>query len=637
MTREELIEKVKLLPYSPGVYMMKDEKENILYVGKSKSLRNRVGSYFQDPERLNIKTQKLVSHIRDFTCVYTDTETEALILENELIKRHKPKYNILLKDSKSYPYVKITNARFPNIVLSRTRKDDKCRYFGPYTSAKAVKDVIETVHRTFKTASCGKKFEEGKSVCRPCLNYHIGKCVAPCTGKITAEEYAATFSEIGDFLKGDYRKVTEQLKTRMEEASENLMFEAAAQYRDRLTALKRLEENQKILSDMHTDRDVFGLYESETLCVIAVLFIRTGRLIDKELIFFSPDELTDEGALSDLVLRYYSAREYIPKSVLLAFPVEERSEEDISEFLSDKAGHKVEVRTPRKGMAKDIAALACENARQAAVQYDRDVNRSMKVLTHLYQVLSLDCIPMRIEAYDISNHGTESMYAGMIVLENGNFKKSDYRCFSIKTVDGQDDYGAMREALTRRMEKLREYRESGENSEESFAKMPDLILLDGGKGHMSAVKPIIDGYGYPIATFGMIKDSFHKTRTLTDGENEIGIAHLQDIFTFIYKIQEEVHRYTFSRMDASRREKVKHSSLEDIEGIGKAKAALILKHFKTLAAVKRATTEELMQVKGVSRAVAENIVSHYAQDARSANKEKNAGNPNERTDEKPMK
>ena len=617
MTREEIIEKIKLLPYSPGVYMMKDENENILYVGKSKSLRNRVGSYFQDPDRLNIKTQKLVSHIRDFTCVYTDTETEALILENELIKRHKPKYNILLKDSKSYPYVKITASRFPNIVLSRTRKDDKGRYFGPYTSSKAVKDIIETVHRTFKTASCGKKFEEGKSVCRPCLNYHIGKCIAPCTGKISAKEYAAVFSEIEDFLKGDYKRIIDQLQNRMQAASDNLMFEAAAQYRDRLTALKRLEENQKILSDLHTDRDVFGLYESETLCVIAVLFIRAGRLIDKELIYFSPDELTDEGALGDLVLRYYSAREYIPRSVLLAFAIGENGEKDVAAFLSDKSGHKVEVRTPQKGAAKELVTLACENARQTVVQYAQDVNRSMKVLTHLYRVLALDCIPMRIEAYDISNHGTESMYCGMIVLENGNFKKSDYRCFSIKTVNGQDDYAAMREAISRRMEKLREYRLSGDNPEESFAKMPDLILLDGGKGHMSAVKPIVDEYGYPISMFGMVKDSFHKTRTLTDGEGEIDIAHLRDIFTFIYKIQEEVHRYTFARMDASRREKVKHSSLEDIDGIGKAKAARIMKHFKTLSAVKKATADELAAVSGISRPIAEKIVSHFENAAKS--------------------
>lgn len=622
MTRDELIEKVKLLPYSPGVYMMKDDKGGILYVGKSKSLRNRVGSYFQDPERLNIKTQKLVSHIRDFTCVYTDTETEALILENELIKRHKPKYNILLKDSKSYPYVKITASRFPNIVLSRVRKDDKGRYFGPYTSSKAVKDIIETVRRTFKIASCGKKFEEGKSVCRPCLNYHIGKCIAPCTGKITAEEYGAIFSEIEYFLKGDYKKIIEKLQDSMVRASDNLMFEAAAQYRDRLAALKRLEENQKILSDLHTDRDVFGLYESETLCVIAVLFIRAGRLIDKELIYFSPDELTDEGALSDLVLRYYSAREYIPRSVLLAFAAGEHGENDIASFLSEKSGHKVEVRTPQKGAAKELTALACENARQTVVQYARDVNRSMKVLTHLYRVLALDCIPMRIEAYDISNHGTESMYCGMIVLENGNFKKSDYRCFSIKTVKGQDDYAAMREAVSRRMEKLREYRESGDNPTESFAHMPDLILLDGGKGHMSAVKPIVDEYGYPVSVFGMVKDSFHKTRTLTDGENEIDIARLQDIFTFIYKIQEEVHRYTFARMDASRREKVKHSSLESIDGIGKAKAARIMKHFKTVSAVKKATAEELMTVSGISRSIAEKIVARYADYAEKSETEK---------------
>lgn len=621
MTRSELIEKVKLLPYSPGVYMMKDKNGTIIYVGKSKSLRNRVGSYFQDFDKLNVKTAKLSENICDFSCVYTDTETEALILENELIKRHKPKYNILLKDSKSYPYVKITASLYPNIVLSRTRKDDKCRYFGPYTSSKAVKDIIETVHRTFRTASCGKRFEYGKRVCRPCLNYHIGKCVAPCTGNIAPEEYANLYEEIEDFLRGDYVKVSEKLESEMLRASENLQFEAAAQYRDRIAALKRLDENQKILSDPHADRDVFGICESETLCVIAVLFIRMGRLIDKELIFFSPDELTDENALADLVMRYYSAREAIPKGVLLSFDIDEQSEADLAEFLFRKAGRKVELRTPRKGRSRELSLLACENAKQAVVQYSQEVNRNMRVLTHLYELLALDCIPMRIEAYDISNHGTGSMYAGMIVLENGSFKKSDYRTFSIKTVDGQDDYAAMREALSRRMEKLKELRESGEKPDESFAKMPDLILLDGGKGHMSAVKPIIDSYGYPISVFGMVKDSFHKTRTLTDGEDEIGIARLQDIFTFIYKIQEEVHRYTFSRMDNSRRKTVKHSSLEEIEGIGSAKAALLLKHFKTLSGVKSASVDTLCEVSGISRPIAERIYEKYHSDP-NAKKEK---------------
>lgn len=615
MTHSELIEKVRLLPYTPGVYMMKDKTGKIIYVGKSKSLRNRVGSYFQDPSRLNAKTAKLASFIDDFTCVYTDSETEALILENELIKRHTPKYNIKLKDSKNYPYLKISNAPYPSVSLARVRKNDKCKYFGPYTSSHAVRDIIETVNRTFKTASCGRKFEYGKAVSRPCLNYHIGKCIAPCTGKISPEEYGQIFSEIYDFLNGDYLKVKAGLENKMLLASDEMRFEAAAQYRDRLAALERLGENQKILTDLNADRDVFGIYEGDTLCVIAVLFIRSGRLIDKEQIFFSADELTDSIALADLVMRYYSSHEYVPKSVLLAFQLEENEIAGIIDFLSKKAERKVEVRTPQKGMGRELAELACENAQQAVEQYSKEQGRSIKVLTHIYEHLSLDSIPARIEAYDISNNGKDSMYAGMIVIENGIFKKSDYRSFSIKTVDGTDDYAAMREALSRRLQRLRNSLDhkngKSEKDDSSFSAIPDLILLDGGAGHVSAVKPLLEEYKLPINLFGMIKDSFHKTRTLTDGNNEISIANEQDIFTFVYKIQEEVHRYTFSKMDSSRRKTVKKYSLENIKGIGASKAKLLMKHFKTISAIKNADISMLAAVDGISQKNAENIYGYF--------------------------
>lgn len=612
MTKQELIEKVKLLPYSPGVYMMKDQNGKIIYVGKSKSLRNRVASYFQDPSKLNIKTARLSENIKDFSCVYTDTETEALILENELIKRHSPKYNIKLKDAKSYPYVKISSGDYPKILLARNRKNDKASYFGPYTSSKAVNDIIETVNRTFKTASCGKKFEYGKSVCRPCINYHIGKCIAPCSGKISPQEYSAVISEVSSFLKGDYISVMDNLKKAMLQASEELKFEVAAQYRDRITALEKLNENQKILSDPNADRDVFGMYEGDTLCVIAILFIRAGKMIDRELIFFSADELTDENALTDLIMRYYSSHEYIPRSVLLSFDISNDNVDMINKYLSDKTTHAVEIKIPKRSIGKELCVLACENAKQAVEQYSKEQGRSAKILTRMYSFLSLDSIPERIEAYDISNHGKDSMYAGMIVIENGTFKKSDYRSFSIKTVDGIDDYGAMKEALKRRLTRLREHLDgTRENNDTSFSSLPDLILLDGGKGHVDAVKPIVEELGLPINVLGMVKDSFHKTKVLTDGENEISIAAQQDIFTFIYKIQEEVHRFTFSKMDSSRRKTVKRSVLENINGIGPSKAKLILKNFKTLSAVKNADISELLNVKGISKTQAMNIYDYF--------------------------
>ena len=611
MTTQELVEKVKLLPYSPGVYMMQDKNGKIIYVGKSKSLRNRVSSYFQDPSKLTPKTARLSQNICDFSCIYTDTETEALILENELIKRHSPKYNIKLKDSKNYPYIKITSDDFPKITLSRTRNADKSKYFGPYISSKSVWDIIDTVNRIFKTASCGKKFEYGKSVSRPCINYHMGKCVAPCTGKVSPTEYNQLFTDVSSFLKGDYIGVMDNFKAKMLKASDELKFEVAAQYRDRITALEKLEENQKILSDPNSDRDIFGIYEGETISVISILFVRAGKLIDKELVYVSESELTDSASLCDFVMRYYSSREYVPKSVYVSFSLEQNEYDSLSAFLSEKSSRSVEVKTPKKSMGKKLTDLACENAEQAVTQYFANKDKNSKILERLARHLALDSFPERIEAYDISNHGSQSMYAGMIVIENGSFKKSDYRSFSIKTVSGTDDYAAMYEALDRRLSKIRAHLDGATDVNDSFSAMPDLILLDGGKGHVDAVKPLLDKYNLPIGLFGMVKDSFHKTRTLTDGENEISISNVQDIFTFIYKIQEEVHRFTFSKMDSSRRKNVKKSVLESVDGVGPAKAKAILKHFKTIKSVIEASAKQLTEVSGISEQVAENIYNYF--------------------------
>lgn len=611
MTLHELREKVKLLPYSPGVYMMQDKNGKIIYVGKSKSLRNRVASYFQDPSKLNIKTAQLSQNIYDFTCIYTDTETEALILENELIKRHTPKYNIKLKDSKNYPFIKITSEDYPKLTLARTRNNDKSKYFGPYTSSKSVWDIIDTVNKIFKTASCNKKFSYGKSVSRPCINYHMGKCIAPCTGKISPEEYGQLFADISNFLKGNYIDVLDNFKSKMYDASEQLKFEAAAQYRDRIAALEKLEENQKILSDPNCDRDVFGFYEGETLSVISILFIRAGKMIDKELIFAKDSELTDSSELCDFVMRYYASREYIPKSVYLSFSLEQEEYISIQNFLSEKSFHSVDVKTPKKSVGKKLTALACENAQQAATQYSNNTEKNDKVLEHIMKHLALDSFPVRIEAYDISNHGSQNMYAGMVVVENGSFKKSDYRLFSIKSVTGTDDYASMHEALDRRLSKLRAHLDGTEAADSSFGSMPDLILVDGGKGHVDAVKPLIDKYNLPINIFGMIKDDFHKTRTLTDGENEISISNVQDIFTFIYKIQEEVHRFSFSKMDNSRRKSVKVSVLENIDGVGPSKSKALLKHFKNIKSLKSATIEQIRSVSGINEKVAENIYNYF--------------------------
>ncbi len=612
MTFLELCSKVKLLPHSPGVYMMKDKNGKVIYVGKSKSLRDRVSSYFLSKEKLLPKTAKLQENISDFECLYTDSETEALILENELIKKYSPKYNIKLKDAKTYPYIKITNSKYPKLVLTRTRKNDKGKYFGPYTSASAAKEIIKTAEKIFKIASCGKDFEYGRKICRPCLNYHINQCTAPCSGDIPESAYKNQFAELESFLKGNFKSVAESLRIKMESESENLNFENAARYRDALKALQNLCENQKIISDASADFDVFGLYEAEPLCAISIIFIRYGKVIDKEQILFSSNELSDEHALSDLIQRYYNSIGYIPKNIILSFGLPEEKIESIEDFLEKKQGHKTKIYIPKTGRKKELANMASENAKEYAVQYLKDTNRSLQTLMKLSELLRLDYIPSRIEAYDISNNGNNNIYAGMIVLEDGKFKKSHYRTFSVKTVSGADDYASMREVVDRRLKRYSDAANGMEGqNDESFSALPDIILLDGGVGHVNAVKPVIGKYDLPVDCFGMVKDSFHKTRTLTDGTNEISIAKKQDIYSFIYKIQEEVHRFTFSKMDSSRRKTVTSSGLEKINGIGKSKSVILLKQFKNIQNIKKASTEELSKVKGISKKDAENIYNFY--------------------------
>lgn len=606
MDREELLEKVRSLPAHPGVYIMKDANGKVIYVGKSKCLKNRVPHYFQPISSLDVKTARLSEKIYDFECLYTDNETEALILENELIKKYKPKYNIKLKDAKTYPYIKITKEDYPRILFTRTRKNDKAKYYGPYTSSFIANDIIKTVQKIFKISSCTKQFAYGTANGRPCLNYHINQCIAPCSGNISPEEYKAVFAEIEDFLKGDYTESIEDFRAKMQEASEQMRFEAAAQYRDRIIALERLSQNQKIVTSNEKEQDVFGLYESESLCAISVLFIRAGKLIDKENIVFSPDEVISTETLFDFVQRYYRDGKQIPKNILLSFELPYENIRSLEEMLSAAASRSVSVTVPQRGTKRELANMATDNTMEAVRAAHIGANKSTSTLVRLCELLDLEALPVRIEAFDISNNLADDTYAGMVVFEDGKPKKSDYRCFKIKTDGAPDDYASMREAVKRRMEYLIQSKQ-----EDSFSQIPDIIFVDGGKGHVNAVKDIVQGADLGIAVFGMVKDKFHKTRTITDGENEIGIATEQSVFSFIYTIQEEVHRFTISKMDASRRKSVKTTSLESINGIGKAKAKLLLSHFKSLNNLKNATVEELCRVKGINIPLATAIYEYY--------------------------
>ena len=599
---KNISEKLSVLPHSPGVYLMKNAAGSIIYVGKSKCLKNRVSSYFQAPERLNIKTRKLVNNIVDFETIITPSEAEALILENELIKRHNPKYNIKLKDSKSYPYIKITNECFPRLLAVYERKDDRCKYFGPYTSAVSARDIIKTVQKTFRLPICDKKLAYGKAVGRPCLNHHIDQCIAPCTGKISEAEYAELFEEIEMLLKGDYAAAEKSLEKKMIAASEQMRFEAAAKYRDSIRNLQRLSTHQKIKSTPGTEKDIFGFYETETHGAVAILLVRDGAIIDKNVILMGADEIADEETLADLLLRYYHNPETIPKEISLSFELDTETEESVVAALSEKSGRSVKIHTPQKGKNKDLCAMAVQNAAEAIRTKVKQEENDSSLLIRLAKALELEILPERIESYDISNSGESDIYCGMIVIENGKFKKSDYRAFSIKTTDGIDDYASMKEALTRRFAHL-----TDPEDHTSLAVPPDLILLDGGIGHVSTVKEVASAMGIDLPIFGMVKDRFHKTRTITDGEHEISIAKDGLLFSFIYKIQEEVHRYTFSKMDAARRKKMQKVELTNIKGVGEAKAKALYEAFKTTAALKSASAEEISKVKGITPAIAQSI------------------------------
>ena len=609
MTHSELREKVKLLPFAPGIYMMKDKNGKIIYVGKSKCLHNRVSHYFQPPSKLAAKTAKLSENIFDFECIYTSSEAEALILENELIKRHKPKYNIKLKDAKTYPYIKLSYEKaFPEISLTRTRTSNKARYFGPYVSSTNATDIIDTVSKTFAVATCGKEFEFGKRICRPCLFYHLGQCVGPCSGKISSTEYRDIFSEIESFLSGNYGVVIDELEKKMLSCAEKTDFENAARYRDRIAAVKKLNEHQNIITDPEKEFDVFGLYAGETSSAISVVFMRNGKVIDKEDYVFSSGEVLDDFEIVSFIERFYAGCGYVPKNIILSFSVNDAELKLLSESLNEKAEKTVNIIIPSRGDKKIYAEMAKRNAGEAVRQKAEALRRDDELLVKLASLLMLEVVPERIEAYDISNNGTEDVYGGMIVLENGKFKKNDYRLFAVKELNGTtDDYASMSEVLHRRLEYLCD-KDSGRNS--SFASVPDLILLDGGIGHVNKVKAVVADLHLNIPVIGMVKDDYHKTRTLTDGEKEISIAKDMGLFSFIYSIQEEVHRFTFSRMDASRNRKIKHSVLERIDGIGEAKAKILLKRFKSIQNIKKASVEELTSVSGITEELAGRILKY---------------------------
>lgn len=605
---EFLRQKASNLPLRPGVYLMKDKSGKVIYVGKSRALKDRVSQYFHLSSDANIKTVRLVSQIEDFETILCDTEMEALALENTKIKQYNPKYNILLKDAKSYPYIKLTiNDEYPRVQMTRKRVNDGARYYGPYSGVSTVYSVISTLERVFGIPKCKLSFPKDIGKKRPCIYKQMGRCVAPCDNSISQSDYYDMMLCCADVLRGNTKKAVETLSQQMISFAEREKFEDAARCRDGINALKQLREKQKVVGAPDDEYDIISVYSDDLTTSISVFYIRGGIISDNDSFIYGANEMAVGDSfeyMTPFISSLYNQREYIPKEILISFDYDENELELAQAYISKLANRNVSLRIPQKGNLKKLCEMVYDNAKEQANQYKKDKEQDIKVLVKLSELLGLEAVPERIEAYDISNLGNEHITAGMIVSENGKLKKSDYRIFRIKNQDDADDYSAMREVISRRIEHLADV--TG-----SFVKVPDLILLDGGATHVSVVKELLSGLNVDIPVFGMVKDEHHKTRTIVTESEEISIAKEQSVFVFVYKLQEEVHRYTVSQMDKAKRKTLKKSYLENIDGVGAKKAKLLMSHFKTLGAIKEASLDELLAVKTISQREAQNIIDYF--------------------------
>lgn len=596
---EYLLSKASSLPKRPGVYIMKDAGGNVIYVGKSKVLKNRVSQYFHSGTH-GIKTDRMVRSVHDFDYILCDTEIEALALENSKIKQYEPKYNIKLKDDKSYPYIELTKEEFPKLIITRKRKADGGVYFGPYSGAQTARKILKTVGSIYGFPSCKKVFPRDIGKGRPCLNSQIGRCLAPCSGNISAEEYRALTDGVQAVLRGDITNARRMLEEKMMAAAEGLAFEAAAKYRDRISALESLYKRQKVVAAPDADYDIIGIYRGEPVSVVSVFYVRGGMITDTESFNIGSVAIDGDEEIESFLCGIYEKRGAVPREVLISTDVFEAVPQTLADFLADIRGRGVTVAYPQKGKKKELCRLVCDNARQYALQYEAEAVKNDRILVDLASALALQVVPQRIECYDISNYGDNNITAGMIVCVDGVLKKSDYRVFNIRSTAVQDDYASMKEALERRM---RNY----EEKTSGFDRLPDLILLDGGDNHVRTVKRLFDELGYDVPVFGMVKDEYHKTRALTNGEDEIYFSRTDPLFVFLYKLQEEVHRFTIGRMKNAKRKTLKASHLTNVKGVGEKKAALIFEKFETLENLKAATPEQIEKVKGINSATANAI------------------------------
>ena len=611
-------EELKKLPAQPGVYIMHDDKDEIIYVGKAVSLKNRVRQYFQSSRTKTAKIEKMVSHIARFEYILTDSELEALVLECNLIKEHRPRYNTMLKDDKTYPYIKVTvSEEYPRILFSRTMQKDKNKYFGPFTSAGAVKDTIDLLHRIYRIRTCTRNLPRDIGKDRPCLYYHIKQCDGPCQGYISKEDYQKQIRGVLDFLGGKYAPVTKFLTDKMYEASEQMEFEKAAEYRDLIKSVNQIAQKQKITSQSMDDRDIIAMAKDERDVVVQVFFVRDGRLIGREHFHVETGAAESNGQiLNGFVKQFYAGTPFIPHEIWCQEELEDA--ELISRFLSERRGQKVKILVPRKGEKEKLVELAKKNARMVLDQdkekIKREELRTKGAMNQIGGLIGLSKVK-RIEAYDISNISGFESVGSMIVYEDGKPKRNDYRKFRIKTVQGSDDYASMREVLTRRFthglaEREELAAEGGQLDMGSFTRFPDLIMMDGGRGQVNIALEVLKRLQIDIPVCGMVKDDNHRTRGLYYRNEEIPIDRHSEGFKLITRIQDEAHRFAIEYHRSLRGKEQVRSVLDDIKGIGPARRKALMRYFKTIEAVRDAQVEELSAVPQMNQAAAE-AVYHF--------------------------
>lgn len=619
-------EELKKLPRKPGVYIMRDDKDVILYVGKAINLHNRVRSYFRENIGRGPAIDQMVSLIARFEYIVTDSELEALVLENNLIKENSPKYNTLLKDDKTYPYIKVTVGEdYPRILFSRTMKKDKSRYFGPYTSAAAVKDTIELLNKLYQLRTCNRVLPRDIGIERPCLNYHIKQCLAPCQGYVSKEEYRQQVAGALEFLNGNYSPILKDLEEKMNKAAEAMEFEDAARYRDLLSSVRQVSQKQKITEGVGEDKDILALYQDETEAVVQVFFVRDGKLIGREHYYMTHvPENNKPAILQDFVKQFYAGTPFIPRELMLQYEIEDT--ELIEKWLSERKGSRVYLKVPKIGSKEKLVELAAQNAKlilsQDREKLKREEGRTIGAVKEISDLLKLSLTgTARMEAYDISNINGFENVGSMVVYEKGKPKRSDYRKFKIKSVSGPDDYACMREVLTRRfrhgMEESRELEEQEMDQEYgSFTKFPDLILMDGGRGQVNIALAVLEELGIDIPVCGMVKDDNHRTRGLYYHNIELPIDTHSEGFKLITRIQDEAHRFAIEYHRSLHSKTQVKSVLDDIPGVGPARRKALMRHFKSLEEIRQATVEELMEIPEMNERTAQEIVAFFASQKR---------------------